>query len=72
MATGLDDIRADGGIPESFPDEVSAAARRAALRPLGDGHADRTGRRFVTLDPASSVDLDQAFAIEMAGDEIIA
>lgn len=71
MAAGLDQIRADTGVPESFPDEVLAAARSAAEQSFGSDHVDRTDRRFVTLDPASSVDLDQAFAIEVAGDDII-
>jgi len=71
MAAGLDQIRAETAIPSSFPDEVLAAARAAADKPFGIEHVDRTDRRFVTLDPASSVDLDQAFAIEVAGDEII-
>jgi exoribonuclease R len=31
---------------------------------------DRTDIDFVTLDPAGSTDLDQAFAIEQAGDEV--
>ena len=46
------------------------AAEVAALRPLGGSdspHVDRTGVEFLTLDPASSTDLDQAFAIELAG-----
>ena len=34
-------------------------------------HVDRTDRPFVTLDPASSTDLDQAFAIEAAGADLI-
>ena len=34
-------------------------------------HVDRTDREFLTLDPASSTDLDQAFAIETAGDDVI-
>ena len=35
-----------------------------AQKRRGTGHRDRTGLRFVTLDPASSIDLDQALAIE--------
>jgi exoribonuclease R len=31
---------------------------------MHDGHVDRTSVEFVTLDPARSTDLDQAFAIE--------
>jgi exoribonuclease R len=71
MASGLDKIRVDAGVPDSFPDGVLAAARAAAAKSLGSAHVDRTGRRFVTLDPATSIDLDQAFAIEVAGDDII-
>jgi exoribonuclease R len=71
MTAGLDQIRADSGIPESFPNEVLAAAHAVAAKPFGSAHVDRTDRRFVTLDPESSVDLDQAFAIEVAGDDII-
>ncbi len=71
MAVGLDGIRADCDIQEAFSGEVSAAAHAAAAKPLGGDHVDRTRRPFVTLDPASSIDLDQAFSLEMAGDEII-
>ncbi len=71
MAKGLDKVRADSGIPDSFPDEVLQAAHEAASKPIGNDRVDRTDRRFITLDPESSVDLDQAFAIEVAGDDII-
>ena len=71
MAEGLDRIRREANIPEGFPDAVTAAARVAAARPLGSEHVDRTGLKFVTLDPESSVDLDQAFTIEVADDDII-
>jgi exoribonuclease R len=71
MVRGLDRIRADTGIPDGFPAAVTAAAEEAAARTLGGEHVDRTDRRFVTLDPSSSVDLDQAFAIEVAGAEIV-
>jgi exoribonuclease R len=71
MAVGLDRIRQQAGVPDGFPPEVDAAARRAVEDRSPTSHRDRTGERFVTLDPASSLDLDQAFAIETAGDEII-
>jgi exoribonuclease R len=71
MSAGLDQIRAESGIPDSFPQEVLDAAHTAAAKPFGDQHVDRTDRRFVTLDPESSIDLDQAFALEVAGDDII-
>lgn len=35
------------------------------------GRSDWTDRPFVTLDPAGSTDLDQAFAIERAGPELL-
>lgn len=57
-------------VPKSFPSEVLDAAEVAASRPLGGSdspHVDRTDVEFLTLDPASSTDLDQAFAIELAG-----
>lgn len=38
---------------------------------LPDSHADWTDRDFVTLDPASSTDLDQAFVIEPAGADLL-
>lgn len=47
-----------------------AAEAAARLAPSGD-HVDRTSIPFVTLDPASSTDLDQAFHIEHAGDELV-
>ncbi len=71
MVRGLDRIRAELGIPTEFPPEVVVAAEAAAARPLSGAHVDRTDRRFLTLDPASSVDLDQAFDIEIAGDDIV-
>jgi len=71
MTAGLDRIRRDTGIPDLFPAEVSTAAEVAVRTPIGSEHRDRTDRRFVTLDPAGSMDLDQAFAIESAGDDIV-
>ncbi|MFW2333789.1 RNB domain-containing ribonuclease [Ilumatobacter sp.] len=71
MEAGLDEIRADLEIPTGFPPEVVAAAEAAAAARPGPEHVDRTHRRFVTLDPESSVDLDQAFDIEISGDDVI-
>ncbi len=71
MTAGLDRIRAELGIPSGFPAAVYDAADGAAARSPGSSHVDRSGLRFVTLDPATSVDLDQAFSIELAGDDII-
>lgn len=70
LADGLAAIRLQYQVPASFPPEVIAAAEQAARRPLSV-HRDRTGEHFVTLDPASSTDLDQAFAIEADGTDLI-
>lgn len=67
---GLAAIRAQFRIPGSFPPEVLGAAEAAARRRPSE-HADRTAVPFVTLDPASSTDLDQAFAIEAAGADLL-
>ncbi|MBO9722854.1 MAG: RNB domain-containing ribonuclease [Novosphingobium sp.] len=65
---GLARLRTRFTIPGAFPPEVLEAAERAAQkRPDARSHADRTALPFVTLDPASSTDLDQAFAIEPSG-----
>jgi exoribonuclease R len=71
MRAGLDAIRAECDIPADFPPEVLAAAESAAARLPGPQHRDRTSEPFVTLDPATSVDLDQAFSIERAGDDVV-
>ena len=70
LADGLADIRREFAVPAGFPPEVLAAANAAAARPLTD-HVDRTDTPFVTLDPASSTDLDQAFWIEASGADLL-
>lgn len=67
LADGLAAIRAAHQVPAAFPPAVLAEADAAARR-VPDAHADWTARAFVTLDPASATDLDQAFAIEPARD----
>jgi exoribonuclease R len=71
MAAGLDRIRSEFEIPDAFPPVVGEAAQRAAGRAIGSGHVDRTGIEFATIDPAGSTDLDQAFAIEVDGSDIV-
>ena len=70
LSKGLDDIRLQFSVPGDFPaaalSEAEAAAGRAIL-----GRSDWTDRPFATLDPASSQDLDQAFLIERAGNDLI-
>ncbi|RYD67313.1 MAG: RNB domain-containing ribonuclease [Sphingomonadales bacterium] len=70
LADELTAIRIAFQVPDQFPPEVVAAAEQAATR-APTAHADWTDRHFVTLDPAESTDLDQAFAIEMAGNDFI-
>lgn len=67
MGEGLDRIREECEIPSGFPIEVMRAADEAAAQPVGAAHVDRTDRRFATIDPATSTDLDQAFAIDAPG-----
>lgn len=70
LSEGLAAIRTQFQVPEAFPDAVIAAAEAAAARPV-TGHVDRTDRAFVTLDPATSTDLDQAFFIERSGNDLL-
>lgn len=70
LGQGLAAIRKRFGVPASFPPQVLDAADKAAARAPAD-HADRTAVPFVTLDPASSTDLDQAFAIERSGSDLL-
>ncbi len=53
-------------------DEADAQRRRPAIcRAVGAGHVDRTEIEFATIDPAGATDLDQAFAIEIDGNDIV-
>jgi exoribonuclease R len=70
LARGLAEIRSQFQVPEGFAAEVVAAAEAAATR-IPSAHADRTALPFVTLDPASSTDLDQAFTIEASGADLL-
>jgi exoribonuclease R len=70
LADGLTAIRAQFQVPASFPPEVLAAAEAAARR-MPSEHTDRTAVPYVTLDPASSTDLDQAFAIEASSADLL-
>lgn len=70
LSTGLAKIRTEFHVPDGFPADVSAAAEAAAKK-APDQHADRTATPFVTLDPAASTDLDQAFSIEASGSDLL-
>ena len=50
-------------MPEAFPADVLAEAERAAASPRAP-EADRTDVPFVTIDPPTSLDLDQALHLD--------
>jgi len=68
---GLRRIRDELGVPDGFPPAVVEAAERAATRRPADRHVDRTDIPFVTLDPATSTDLDQALHVEASGRDML-
>ena len=60
VRAGLEAIRAELGIPEHYPAEAEQEAERPPRLP----ETDLTDVPFVTLDPAGSMDLDQAIHLE--------
>ena len=67
LRRGVTAIQHELEVTPDFPEEVERAAREAAASPrLPD--LDRTEIPFVTIDPAASMDLDQALHIERDGD----
>ena len=70
LSEGLAAIRTQFQLPAAFPPEAEAAAASDARQAPAD-HVDRTDIPFVTLDPASSTDLDQAFSLERSGTDLI-
>src|SRR6201999_3230962 len=66
LREGIAKIQTDLKVTPEFPADVEEAARRAAAAPrLPD--LDHTDIPFVTIDPASSMDLDQALHIAREG-----
>ena len=61
-------IRSELGLPGEFPADALETAARAASTPTADGREDLRALPFVTVDPAGSLDLDQALLIEPDGD----
>ncbi|MFD3543081.1 RNB domain-containing ribonuclease [Streptomyces sp. NPDC058662] len=59
LRAALRELRTKLGVPAQFPPEVLAEAERAAREPRLPA-ADATDLPFFTIDPPSSVDLDQA------------
>jgi VacB/RNase II family 3'-5' exoribonuclease len=70
LAQGLAALRSEFQVPASFPADVLQAAEIASKRAPTE-HVDRTQLPFVTLDPASSTDLDQAFWIASSGADLL-
>ncbi|MEZ0243981.1 MAG: RNB domain-containing ribonuclease [Sphingomonas sp.] len=70
LADGLAAIRQEFQVPAGFPPEVLVAAEAAAKR-APTAHVDRTALPFITLDPATSTDLDQALYIEASGADLL-
>ena len=74
---GFQAIANQFALPPNFPPQVISETERitqrasAGLLDLASGRRDATAIPFVTLDPASSTDLDQAFAIEQDGDDLV-
>ncbi|MFF3873561.1 RNB domain-containing ribonuclease [Streptomyces sp. NPDC001978] len=59
LRAALAALRAELGVPESFPDDVLAEAERTAKAPALPAY-DATDVPFFTIDPSTSTDLDQA------------
>ncbi len=67
LREGIARIQTELNVTPAFPAEVDAAAAAAAASPrLPD--LDRTDIPFVTIDPPSSMDLDQALYLARDGD----
>lgn len=67
LQSGLYDIQHELGVQAAFPTAVLQEARAAGSSPqLPD--LDRTGIPFVTIDPETSRDLDQAMHLDRRGD----
>ena len=66
LREGMARIQSELNVSAEFPAEVESAAQAAAASPrLPD--LDRTDLPFLTIDPATSMDLDQALHIERDG-----
>jgi exoribonuclease R len=67
LVQGLAEVRREMHLDDAFPDDVEAEAHAAAANvKLPD--LDHTDIPFITIDPAGSMDLDQAMYVERAGD----
>ncbi|WNI27048.1 RNB domain-containing ribonuclease [Streptomyces sp. ITFR-16] len=64
LRAALRALRTELGLPDGFPPEVLAEAADAARNPELSGHEDATDLPFLTIDPPTSTDLDQAMHLE--------
>ncbi|MEI2713484.1 MAG: RNB domain-containing ribonuclease [Nocardioides sp.] len=67
LREGVAALQAELGVTPGFPDAVERAASDAARNPRLP-ELDRTDIEFVTIDPPSAMDLDQALHLERLGD----
>ena len=67
LAAGLAAIRDELDVPGDFPPEAVREAEDAARAPL-PAREDRRDLELFTIDPPSSMDLDQAMALSRSGD----
>ena len=67
LRDGIAALQAELGVSAEFPPEVEEAAAAAAAAPRLP-ELDRTDLPFVTIDPETSMDLDQALHLERDGD----
>ena len=72
LAAGLADIRRTNELPGEFSAEVLAQVDAAVAAGVDrTNRLDLTDEHFATLDPASSTDLDQAFALTLDADTFV-
>ena len=67
LRDGIARVQRDLSVDPDFPPEVETTAQQAARSPRMPD-LDRTDIPFVTIDPAESMDLDQALHVERDGD----
>lgn len=64
LRAALRALRTELGLPDGFPADVLTEAADAARDPVVSGHEDATDLPFLTIDPPTSTDLDQAMHLE--------
>ncbi|MGW0933869.1 RNB domain-containing ribonuclease [Streptomyces sp. NPDC002666] len=64
LRAALRALRTELGLPDGFPADVLAEAADTARNPVVSGHEDATDLPFLTIDPPTSTDLDQAMHLE--------